>query len=112
MEHPHTSLSVRDVLNEHFPCRWIGRGLPTSPAPLPWPPRSPDRTTPDSSLWGIIKGRVAARRYNNNEELRRAVEDALRTITPKMLRRMSQRTWRRIRLCVQHQGAHTDSLDM
>jgi hypothetical protein len=65
-------------------------------------------------LWGIIKGRVAARRYNNNnnEDLRRAVEDAFRTITPKMLRRMSQRTWRRIRLCVQHHGAHTDSLDM
>jgi hypothetical protein len=55
---------------------------------------------------------VAARRYNNNEDLRRAVEDAFRTITPKMLRRMSQRTWRRIRLCVQHQSAHTDPLDM
>ena len=54
---------------------------------------------------------VAARRYNNNEDLSRAVEDAFRTITPKMPRRMSQRTWRRIRLCVQHQGAHTDQLD-
>jgi hypothetical protein len=41
----------------------IGRGSPTSPAPLPWPPRSPDLTTQDNSLWGIIKGRVAARRY-------------------------------------------------
>ena len=55
---------------------------------------------------------VAARRYNNNEDLRRAVEDAFRTITPKMLRHILQRTWRRISLCVQHQGAHTDSLDM
>jgi len=108
----HLALSVRDVLNEHFPCRWIGRGTPTSPAPLPWPPHSPDLTTPDNSFWGIIKGRVATRRYNNNEDLRRAVEDAFRTITPKMLRHMSQRTWRRIRLCVQHEGAHTDSLDM
>jgi len=82
----HFALSVRDVLNEHFPGRWIGRGSPTSPAPLPWPPRSPDLTTPDNSFWGIIKGRVAARRNNNNEDLRRAVEDAFRTITPKMLR--------------------------
>jgi hypothetical protein len=91
----------------------IGRGSATSPAPLPWLPRSPDLTTPNNSLWGIIKGRVAARRYNNNnEDLRRAVEDALRTITPKILRRMSQRTWRRICLCVQHHGADTDSLDM
>jgi len=63
-------------------------------------------------LWGTIKGIVAARRYNNNEDLRRAVEDAFRTVTPKMLRRMSHRTWRRIRLCVQHHGAHTDPLDI
>jgi len=94
----HFALSVRDILNERFPGRWIGRGSPTSPAPLPWPPRSPDLTTPDNLLWGIIKGRVAARRYNN-EDLHRAVEDAFHTITPKMLRRMSKRTWRRIRLC-------------
>jgi len=96
----HFALSVRVVLNEHFPGRWIGRGSPTSPAPLPWPPRSPDLITPHNSLWGIIKGKVAARDYNNNnEDLRRAMEDAFHTITPKMLRRMSQRTWRRIRLC-------------
>jgi len=106
------ALSVRNVLNARFPGRSIGHGSPTSPAPLPWPPRSPDLTTPDNSLWGIIKGRVAARRYNSNEDLRRAVEDAFRTFIPKMLRRISQRTWSRIRLCVQHQGAHTDSLDM
>jgi len=49
---------------------------------------------------------------NNIEDLHRAVEDAFHTVTPKMLRHMSQRTWRRIRLCVRHQGAHTDSLDM
>jgi len=104
----HFALSVRDVLNDRFPGRWTGRGSPTSPAPLPWPPRSPDLTTPDISLWGVIKGRVAARRYNNNEDFRRAVEDAFRTITRNMFRRMSQRTWRRIRLCVQHEGAHTN----
>ncbi|GFG28505.1 hypothetical protein Cfor_03630 [Coptotermes formosanus] len=38
----HSPLSVRNVLNGHFPSRWIGRGSPTSPAPLPWPPHSPD----------------------------------------------------------------------
>jgi len=44
----HFGLSVRDVLNEHYPGPWTGRGSPTSPAPLPWPPRSPDLTTPDN----------------------------------------------------------------
>ena len=80
----HFAPSVRDILNERLPGHWIGRGSPTSPAPLPWPPHSPDLTTPDNSLWGIIEGRVAARRYYyNNEELRRTVEDAFRTITQK-----------------------------
>jgi len=46
----HFALSVRDVLNERFPGCSIGRGSPTSLAPLPWPPRSPDLTTPDNSL--------------------------------------------------------------
>jgi len=99
------TLSVRDILKERFPGRWIVRGSPTSPAPLPWPRNSPDLTTPDNSLWGIIKGRVPARRYNNNEDLRRAVEDAFHTVTPKILLRMSKGTWRGICLCVQHQGA-------
>ena len=72
----HFTLSVHDILNKRFPGRWIGHGSLTSPAPLPWPPHSPDLTTPDNSLWGIIKGRVAAR-HNNNEDLRRAVETHL-----------------------------------
>jgi hypothetical protein len=76
---------VHDVLKEHFPGRWIGRGSPTSPAPLPRPSLSPDITTPDNWFRGIIKGKVAARRYNNIEDLRRAVEDAFRKITPIML---------------------------
>ena len=52
----HFTLSVRDILNERFPGRWIGRGSPTSPAPLPWPPRSPDLTTPDNSC-GYYQGK-------------------------------------------------------
>ena len=79
----HFALSVCNVLNEHFPGRWIGCGSLTSPSPLP--SRSPDLTTPDNSLWGIIKGRVAARHYNNNEDLCRTVEDAFHTFTPKIL---------------------------
>jgi len=106
--HAHFALSMRDVFNEH-PGRCICHGSP-SPAPLAWPPYSPEVTTPDNWLWSIIKGRVDARQYN--EDFHTAVEDAFGTINPKILRRMSQRTWRRIRLCVQHQGTHMDSLDM
>ena len=46
----HFALCVRDILNERFPGRWIRRGSPTSPAPLSWPPRSPDLTTPHQTI--------------------------------------------------------------
>ncbi|KAJ4442860.1 hypothetical protein ANN_04453 [Periplaneta americana] len=44
------------TLNEALPGRWVGRGSPTLPAPLAWPPRSPDLTIYDNSLWELIKG--------------------------------------------------------
>jgi hypothetical protein len=106
----HFAIQVREFLDEQFPGRWIGRGSASSPAPLKWPPRSPDLTTPDNSLWGIIKSHVA-RRYRTNEELRASVEEAFRTITLEVLRNMSRRTWRCKDLCVRHYGAHTDLLD-
>ena len=48
-------LCVRNILNKHFPGRWIGGSSSASPTPLAWPPRSPDLTTPDNALWGITK---------------------------------------------------------
>ncbi|KAJ4444422.1 hypothetical protein ANN_06214 [Periplaneta americana] len=45
----HYSISVLEYLNEVFPQRWIGRGSPILPAPLDWPPLSPDLTTCDNA---------------------------------------------------------------
>jgi hypothetical protein len=64
----HFMLTAHDVLQDNFPGWWIGRGSPTS-SPLPWPPRGPDLTTLNSSLWGFIKGKVVANQYNTNNEL-------------------------------------------
>lgn len=52
---PHFALAVRNYLNEILPDRWIGRGFLNCPAPMPWPPRSPELTTPGNALWGFIK---------------------------------------------------------
>jgi hypothetical protein len=78
----HFALSVRNILNKHFPGRWIGRSSPALPAPLTWPPRSPDLSTPDNSLCGIIKDQVSARRYYSSDDLRRAVKDAFTLVQP------------------------------
>ena len=45
---PRFSCFVTDVLNERFPDTWIGKG-----GPIPWPPRSPDLSPLDFSLWGV-----------------------------------------------------------
>ena len=92
----HYALSVRQLLNETFPSRWIGRGSDSFPSPISWPPRSPDLSTPDNSLWGIIKERVAMKKCSTNSELREAVIAAFATISADTLEKMSLRTWRRI----------------
>ena len=107
----HYALSVRQLLNETFPSRWIGRGSDSFPSPISWPPRSPDLSTPDNSLWGIIKERVAMKKCSTNSELREAVIAAFATISADTLEKMSLRTWRRIQLCDDSDGAHTDPLD-
>ncbi|KAJ4434353.1 hypothetical protein ANN_22912 [Periplaneta americana] len=53
----------------------------------------------------------AHRRYQTNDELKDAVTAAFADITPQQLRKMSQRTWRRIQLCIHNDGAHTYPLD-
>ena len=46
----HCGLAFRHFLKDTFPERWIGRD-----GPIPWPPRSPDITPLDVSLWGYVK---------------------------------------------------------
>ena len=45
----HTSYAARQFLDQHFPNRWVGKFGRTH-----WPPRSPDLTSCDNALWGII----------------------------------------------------------
>ena len=107
----HYALRVREFLDEVLPQRWIGRGSLHLPAAIEWPPRSPDLTSCDNSLWGIIKQKVLKQRYQTVEELKQAVREAFREITPPILRKISHRAWRRIIVCRDNDGAHTDILN-
>jgi len=51
--HSHYTRHVMQHLNYTFPKRWIGRGNTIN-----WPPRSPDLTPLDFSLWGLMKSEV------------------------------------------------------
>ena len=84
---PHLSCFVTDVLNERFPDAWIGRG-----EPIPWPPRSPDRSPLDFFLWGYIKHIVYAEKTRNIQQLQERITSATETVT----RDMIQKTWQEI----------------
>ena len=84
---PHFSCFVTDVLNEGFPDAWIGRG-----GPIPWPPRSPDLSPLDFSLWGYIKNIVYAEKIRNIQHLQERITSTIETVT----RDMIQKTWHKM----------------
>jgi hypothetical protein len=102
----HYARSVRQFLDEMLPGRWIGRG-----SALPWPPRSPDITSCDNALWGIIRQSISRNKVASVNELKEAITAAFREITLQQLRRISRRTWRRILLCKSNGGQHVEKID-
>lgn len=70
---PHFANPVKQLLNGNLRGRWIGRGSDF----LDWPPRSPDLTVCDFFLWGYLKEQVYTHSFNNDEELKRSIEEEL-----------------------------------
>jgi hypothetical protein len=71
-----------------------------------WPLRSPDLTTPGSAL-GMHQGESQQNAVSHN----RSVTGSFTHVTPDYLRKTSARTWRRIQLCYDDEGLHTDVLN-
>jgi hypothetical protein len=63
----HFNLTVLLNFLRNFPR--IGCVSLSPPPPMPQPSLSPDLSTPDDSLWGIMKGKLAVHLYNTNTEL-------------------------------------------
>lgn len=102
----HTSFATREVLQKHFPNRWVGKFGPT-----PWPPRSPDLTSCDNALWGIVKKLVKADKVTTKENLKASISHAFTQISIPMLSDIHERTWRRIALCIALEGKQVDPYD-
>jgi len=65
---PHYTNRVRELLNELFPNRWLGRS-----GPVTWPPKSPDLTPLDYYLWGHMKTLVYETKVDSRAPLRRRI---------------------------------------
>jgi len=67
---------VREILDECFPDRWIGRG-----GPIVWQARSPDLNVLDYFVWGYVKAAVEHKRDGIQNEVRDEIIAAFQTIT-------------------------------
>jgi len=72
----HFSLEARNILNNVFTNRWIGRR-----GTIEWPPRSPDLNPLDFFYWGYLKTKVYETRFENLEELREEIVNVSNSIT-------------------------------
>jgi hypothetical protein len=93
----HFSRAVRDVLNNTYHDRRIGRGGPAAR-----PPRSPDLDPLDFNLCGHLRALVYAVPVDNEEALHHRIVDACQTIFEWMWRSIM----RHVEVCVESHEGH------
>ena len=92
---------VREFLDQHFPSKWVGRN-----EPILWPPRPPDLTPLDYFLWGYDKGRVCADKPTSLKDLKMKIRQAICTITPDVLEKVTLNFQNRAGMCIAAHGGH------
>ncbi|MCP4489021.1 MAG: transposase, partial [Gammaproteobacteria bacterium] len=102
---PHYSLTVREYLDETFPNRWIGRR-----GPIDWPPRSPDLTPLDFSVWGIVKEIAYAEKSNNLEEMKEAIQNAFAYFDGDLCAKICHSVVARCEKCITADGGHFENV--
>ena len=88
-----------------FENKWIGRG-----GPVAWPARSPDLNRLDSFFWGYMKERIYSTPFDNFDELRYRIQEAVDSITPEMLDRVNENFIKRCRACIEANGGKFEHL--
>lgn len=102
----HFANDVREHLNLVFREKWIGRG-----GPIPWPPRSPDLTPVDFSIWGQMKQLVYSTPVVDEMDLvARIVEAGAQIQEKNTFQDIRRSSMRRFRLCNEEGGRHFEHL--
>ncbi|XP_011873739.1 PREDICTED: uncharacterized protein LOC105565277 [Vollenhovia emeryi] len=102
---PHYARDVRLFLDAQYPGRWIGRR-----APIAWPARSPDLTSPDFFLWGYLKNIVYEQQPRTREDMMQRIRRACAAISRDVLLKTVQQFEKRINLCLQANGDNFEQL--
>ena len=102
----HTAITTRKFLTDTFQDRWVGKFGPT-----PWPARSPDLSSCDNALWGILKPRIVQQKAGNVDALKNIIKTEFTRFPRHTLDAINRRTFRRFHLCVQYDGLQVDPYD-
>lgn len=102
---PHYTRAVRELLNNTFPGRWIGRR-----GGIEWPSRSPDLSPLDFFLWGYLKNRVYINRPLTREDLKIRIQYEMQAIPVNYLQRSFKNFEQRLYYCQEVNGNHFEHL--
>lgn len=102
----HTAALTRNFLDENFPNRWVGKYGPT-----PWPARSPDITSCDNALWGLLKPNIIRHKVGTVQDLKDVIHQEFANFPLNRLEAINDRTFRRMHLCVEKQGLQVEPYD-
>lgn len=95
----HYGIQVRNLLNELFPERWIGRG-----GPIQWPPRSPDLNPLDFFFWGYLKEKVYREPVVSPEDVIARIHAAVALVDENMLQSVRASMIHRANVCLEVGG--------
>ena len=97
----------RQILDNNFPNRWIGRG-----GPVAWPPRSPDLTPLDYFFWGHMKSLVYETPVESEMDLLARIAAAAGDISDdhRMVAKVHHSLERRCTSCITVNGRHFEQL--
>lgn len=103
----HTALRTRNLLNQMFPNKWIGRF-----GTIPWPARSPDLNPLDFYFWGRLKELVYSTPVLNEEDLIARIAAAVLVMqTDDDIRKtVQEEVIQRCRACIQANGSNFEQL--
>ena len=103
----HFSIAARQVINDKYPNRWIGRG-----GPVPWPPRLSDLTPLDFFIWGPMKSLVYDTPGESEQSLIARIVVAAGDISdnPRMVARVHRSLFNRCRSCITVNGKYFEQL--
>ena len=89
------------LLKDCFPHSLISRF-----GDIPWPPRSPDLTPCDFSLWGYLKSRVYVINPTNLQELRNNIYHEIAELSPDTLMKVMETTKKTALIYQRNCGGH------